>query len=70
MICDFMVWLRTGSYPADINWVQIHTGIKIPDTTWFDSYVKCWQIGVSTTMGISNYGNINYGNIHLYFIYL
>ena len=46
MICDFMVWLRTGSYPADINWFQIHTWIKIPDTTRYDSYVKCWQIGV------------------------
>ena len=25
-IHDFSVWLRTGSYPADINRFRIHTG--------------------------------------------
>ena len=25
---SFLVWLRTGANPADINWFQSHTGKK------------------------------------------
>ena len=35
MLCDaihdFLVWLRTGSNPADIDWFRSHTGNRITD---------------------------------------